>query len=32
MSRYWNDFGSNANVTTPTIMFNPTETMTVGKS
>lgn len=30
--RDYNDFGSNANVTTPTIMFNPTETMAVGKS
>lgn len=30
--RDYNDFGNNANVTTPTIMFNPTETIAVGKS
>ena len=30
--RDYNDFGSAANVTTPTIMFNPEKTLSIGKS
>ena len=30
--RDYNDFGSAANVTTPTIMFNPKKALSIGKS